>query len=156
MSKKTLILVSIFILGIITPFIPEFTVFEMFFLLIPFALIFISTFFNLVFTLIKNKQKGQNAIFIFSILPLFILSQLFSGFVVGEIQNYRCEKIITDIDKIRSETGEIPNDYQTTFGIKYEFLEIESEYQLEYERGFMVKEKYNSKQNEWNSFGWND
>lgn len=155
-SKQITVLIIVFLLGLITPFIPAFTVIEMFFLLIPFGLTLIGTLIYLIVTLLNKKQNLRKAFFIFSILPTFILSQFLSGFTIDKAQRYRCKKLIDDIEKTKNESGEFPKEHETPLGINYTKSENETGFILEYTRGFMVTEKYDSKFKKWKSYGWND
>ena len=151
-----IILFGTFIVGLILSFIPAFTVIELFLLLIPFSIIFIVTVIYLIVSLFYNKQNGRKALFIFSIIPIFILSQLVSEFTVDKIQRVRSEIIIKEIQKIKTETGNYPEQYDILLGIEYRKLDNKNTFEISYSRGFMVTEKFDSEKNNWNSYGWND
>ena len=154
-NKKITILI-ITLLGIIIPFIPYLTIIEMFFLLIPFAIFFAVTLIYLIISLLNKNLNTQKALFVFSILPIFVLSQLLSGFTVDKIQRIRSNRIISEIEKLKSETGNLPEKYDLIAGIEYIKINDEENFVIKYSRGFMVTEKYESKYNNWKSYGWND
>ena len=149
-------LLIIILIGLVVPFIPALTVIEMFFLLIPFAIIFIVTLIYLIVGLLNKKLNNRKAIFVFSILPIFIISQLVSGFVVDKIQRLRSSRIISEIEQIKTETGTFPEKYDATAGIEYIRMKNKDSFVIKYSRGFMVTEKYDSENNNWRSYGWND
>ena len=155
-QKKKIIIFSIILIGIIVPFVPYLTVIQMFFLLIPFAIFFVVTLIYLIISLLTKNANTQKALFVFSMLPVFILSQLLSGFTVDKIQRLRSNRIISEIEKIKSETGNLPEKYELFGGIDYIKIKGEESFVIEYSRGFMVTEKYQSKYNHWRSYGWND
>ena len=151
-TKKFSLLILI-LFGIFVPFIRAFVVIEMFFLLIPFVIIFLLTLFYLIVSLFK-KEKLQNAVFSFSILPLFLFSQIFSSYVVKEIQKFRSEKIITEIEKIKFKNGNFPENFESSLGISYSKNLNSDEFEIQYSSGFIVTEIYNSKSKKWESRGW--
>lgn len=154
--NKKLILLITFLLGLITPFIDYFVIVEFFFLLIPFSLIFIITFINLLQCFFNKKEDIPRAIFIFSILPLFLFSQDISGFLVDKIQKNRSEHLLTEIENIQSKTGHFPERYNCPIGINYQKLDYSPHFEISYSRGFMVTETYNSESKSWKSYGWNN
>jgi hypothetical protein len=154
--NKTIFLTSVLLIGLVVPFIPYLTVIEMFFLLIPFAIVFVVTLIYLVASLLNKQMDSRKALFAFSILPTFILAQLLSGFSVDKIQRFRSTRIIADLEQIKNETGVLPEQYELIAGINYTRLNDEGHFSLEYSRGFMVTEKYYSSNGNWKSYGWND
>lgn len=154
-NKKIAILIVV-LLGIIIPFFPYLTVIEMFFLLIPFAIFFAVTLIYLIISLLNKNLNTQKSLFVFSILPIFVSSQLLSSFTVDKIQRIRSNRIITEIEKLKSETGNLPENYALNAGIEYIKINGEENFIIKYSRGFMVTEKYESKYNHWRSYGWND
>lgn len=154
--NKKIFLISVLSFGLIVPFIPSLIVIEKFFLLIPFVLIFVVTLIYLIVSLLNKQIDSGKAFFTFSILPTFILAQLLAGISVDKIQRLRSNQIISDLEQIRIETGNLPEQYETIAGIKYTRLNEEEHFKLEYSRGFMVTEKYYSKNGNWKSYGWND
>jgi predicted PurR-regulated permease PerM len=154
--NKKIFLISVLLFGLVVPFIPSLTVVEMFFLLIPFAIVFAVTLIYLIVSLLNKKMDSRKAIFAFSILPTFILAQLLSGFSVDKIQRFRSNQLISELEQIKNKTGALPEQYALTAGIKYTRLNNEEHFKLEYSRGFMVTEKYYSDNGNWKSYGWND
>lgn len=146
----------IILIGFIVPFIPALTVIEMFFLLIPFAVIFVLTAIFLIISLLNKKLNTQKALFLFSILPIFIISQLISCFSVDKIQRVRSNRIITEIEKLKSKTGILPEKYDLIAGIEYIKMQDNEHFIIKYSSGFMVTEKYYSDNKNWRSYGWND
>jgi len=137
---KKITLFTIFSIGLVVPFVSYLTVIEMFFLLIPFAIIFVVTSIYLTVSILNKKLNSRKAIFIFSILPIFIISQLLSGFTVDKIQRLRSSHIISEIEKIKTETGMIPEKYDLELGIEYIKMKNKNSFVIEYSRGFMVTE----------------
>lgn len=154
--NKKIALFIIILIGIIVPFIPSLTVIEMFFLLIPFAVIFVVTLIYLIISLINENIHTGKALFIFSILPIFIISQIVSGFTVDKIQRVRSNRIISELKQIKSENGILPEKYDLIAGIEYIKMKDNEHFVIKYSRGFMVTEKYESKNKNWKSYGWND
>lgn len=154
--NEKIFLVSIIFLGFILPFIPWFVVLEMFFLPILYACFLLGTFFYLVFTLLIKRSEIILALKLFLILPVFILSQIILPLLFSQVQKQRCNYHIQHIEGIKTKTGNYPNDYNIYFGVDYVKLKGEDSYFLSYGRGFMVTEKYSSKNNRWVAYGWND
>lgn len=128
----------------------------MFFLLIPFAIVIAVTLIYLIVSLLNKRIDSRKALFAFSILPTFILAQLLAGFSVDKIQRFRSNQIIAELERIRNETGVLPEKCELIARIKYTRLNDDEHFKLEYSRGFMVTEKYNSDTGNWKSYGWND
>ncbi len=157
MNRNRKIVLSVIVLiGIIIPYFPALTIIEMFYLLIPFALIFLGTFLYMIISLISEKLNSGKALFIFSILPIFILSQVLSGFSVDKIQRFRSNRIISELEQIKSESGTLPEKYDLIAGIEYIKMRDNEHFVIKYSRGFMVTEKYDSEYKKWRSYGWND
>jgi hypothetical protein len=154
--NKKIALLIIILIGIVVPFIPSLTVIEMFFLLIPFAIIFVVTLIYLIISLIDENTDTRKALFIFSILPIFIISQIVSGFTVDKIQRVRSNRIISELEQIKSENGILPEKYDLIAGIEYIRMKDNEHFIIKYSRGFMVTEKYESENKNWKSYGWND
>lgn len=155
-KNKKITLLIIILLGIIIPFIPYLTVIQMFFLLIPFAIVFVISLIYLIVSVLNKNLNTQKALFVFSILPIFIISQILSGFTVDKVQRLRSNRIISEIKTLKSETGNLPEKYDLIAGIEYIKINGEENFVIKYSRGFMVTEKYESKYNHWKSYGWND
>jgi hypothetical protein len=155
-QNRRIILLSIVLIGIIVPFVPSLTVIEMFFLLIPFIIIFVVTLTYLIMSLLNKKRNTGKALFIFLILPIFILSQIISGFTVDKIQRLRSNRVISELEKIKSKNEILPEKYELIAGIEYIKMKDNEHFTIKYSRGFMVTEKYDSKNKNWRSYGWND
>lgn len=154
--NKKIFLISVLLFGLIIPFIPSLIVIEMFFLLIPFAIIFVVTLIYLIVSLLNKQIDSEKSLLVFLILPTFILAQLLAGISVDKIQRLRSNQIISNLEQIKLETGNLPEQFETITGIKYTRLKEEEHFKLEYTRGFMVTEKYYSENRNWKSYGWND
>ncbi|KAA3440164.1 hypothetical protein [Rufibacter hautae] len=155
-QRRTLILLFVVLVGVVVPFIPPLAVIEVFFLIIPFAVVFISTLIFLIVSLRSSTIKTEKALFTFSILPTFIISQLVAGVAVDKVQRFRSEGIIMEIHQIRNSLGEAPVSYDTSLGIAYRRLRDKNHYVISYSRGFMVTEEFDSERSTWKSYGWND
>ena len=159
MKKKipliTLIILITTALGIITPFIDYFVIVEMFFLLIPFGIILFLSLIVLIINLIKYKKEilKQTSTKLILIIPLFLLTQITSGFLVYKLQSFRSERINNLLEE---KNRRYPDSLNTNFGIEYKKTRNENNFQIKYSRGFMVNEKYDSKIKKWKSYGWND
>lgn len=149
-SKQKLVFFITFLIGIVVPFVPKLAIIEVFFLIIPFAIAFIITLIMLIFTLFKKNRNRRDAIFTFLIIPIFVLSQFFSGFIVDKIQRIRCESLINEIEK---KTENLPENYDLSFGIEYKKLKHNRGFELKYSKGFLVTEIYNSENKSWTSYG---
>ena len=146
------VFIVLMVVGFILPFIDYLTIIEMFFLLIPFGIIVIASLIYLIVSLFIEKLDTRKSLYFFLIIPVFALSQLFSGFSVDKIQRYRSTKIINELET----WGKIPDNFDLKFGLEYRKSEAETKYTISYTRGFMVTKKYDSKTKEWKSYGWND
>ena len=149
--KKTLLFITILI-GFVFPFVNTLVIFEMFILLIPFALVFLASLIFLIISLLNKKYKTQNKLFVFSIFPIFIIAQIVSSVTVNKIQRFRSNLIITEIEKIKSETGNLPEKKEIIGGIDYIKIKESENYVIKYSRGFAVDEKYYSENNKWISY----
>ncbi len=98
----------------------------------------------------------RKAFYFFLVVPTFVLSQLFSRFIVDRIQLYRSDGIIAEIEKQYITTKEYPERYKISLGITYELLDNGDRFKISYSRGFMVTETYYSDIKKWRSYGWND
>ena len=148
--KQKIVLFTTFLIGIVVPFVPELVVIEFFFLIIPFAIAFIITSIILIITLFEKNRNRGGALFSFLIIPVFVLSQFISGFVVDKLQRIRCESIINEIAKNKTES--LPEKYELSFGIEYKKLNQDEGFLLKYSRGFLVTETYNSQNKSWTSY----
>ena len=156
---KNLIVISIFsliiIFGFISPFWDKFVVIQAFYGAIPLALMFLA---SLILVTInsfsKNKKLCDSLISL--IIPIFILSQIASTFLVNKIQKFRSEKLIKELYLIQKQKKEFPENVATSLGIEYRKMKGENDFVLSFSRGFLIKEKYYSNERKWRSFGWND
>lgn len=139
--KYTIYLILI-LFGFIVPFIDTLNIIEMFYFLIPFAIIIIISFVILIASFFTEKINTRKTLYLTGLIPVFILSQLFSGFAVGKIQRLRSEKIIEKIEKSRTVKGEFPDNFDTKIGIVYEKFKSDNRYSISYSRGFLVTENY--------------
>jgi len=153
-KNKKIALFIIILIGIFVPFIDSILIFEMFFLLIPFAIIFVLTLIYLIVSLINKKLNPRKALFVFSILPLFVIAQLTSDFVFDRIQRFRIKRAITEIEKSKDKTGSFPKNIDLAMGIEY--TSGENGYGFKYSRGFLETVRYNSTDKEFVVYGWND
>ena len=143
------------ILGFITPYIDYFVVIQMFFLLIPFIVIVLLSLILFIINFFKNKKNvfTLKSTKIITLIPVFLLSQIISVFIVYRIQRFRSEQII---ENLKSNYKYYPQNLPTNYGIKYFKLKDLNEFKIEYERGFFVREVYDSTLKTWKSYGWND
>ena len=154
--NKKIVLVVVFLWGLISPFIPSFIVIEFFLLMIPLGLIFLGTLAYLIICLLSPRMDTRKAAFAFAIVPVFLLSQLFSGFAVDQIQRFRSRAVVAEIAKVKTQKGAYPESHPISLGITYSKLTNDRGFLLEYSRGFMVTERFDSELNKWESRGWND
>ncbi len=154
--NKIILVITIILLGIVSPFLSYFIVFEIFFLLIPFAIFFLVSLIYLIVSLINNSNNKRKALFIFLLLPVFIISQFISSLTLDNIQRFRSNQIIAEIEKLKTENGNYPKKYTATFGIEYIKIEKKEYYFIKYSKEFMITQEYNSRYKNWRSYDWND
>lgn len=154
-NRKVSLLIIVLI-GVIIPFVSALVIIELFFLVIPFTIVFILTLMLLITSLFSKSFNFLTSLFVFSILPIFIFSQLASGFTVDKIQRFRSSQIIKEIENIQAEKGLLPIKYEIRLGIKYVKAKEVEKFDLNYSRGFLVTERYDSGTKKWKSYGWND
>ena len=144
----------IIVLGIITPFIGYAVVVEMFFLLIPFGIILTISSLLFIINITKYKKNvfKQKSTLIFSLLPIFLISQVVSTFAFDKIQRFRSNSIIKKIEEKEIRITSTPTK---NFGIEYYKLK-NNDFVVQYNRGFFVREKYYDEEKQWKSYGWND
>ena len=156
---KIFVLTIVILFGLYVPFDHKIHLIIIFYLFIPLSFIFLICLIYFIYSLFDKKLK--HGVFALTIIPLFVLSTMTSTFGTEFIQKTRCQKHISKIEEIKNQEGFYPKDYHTTFGIEYnysknnKFTNTEC-YSLEFERGFFIKEVYNSYNKEWKSYGWND
>ncbi len=153
-----LILLTVTIIGILTPYIDSFVIVQMFIFIIPFAIIFGISLLVLIYSVIKYKRNfyKQPSTKIISIVPLFLISQIFSVFILDNIQKLRSQRYINQIEAIKKSEKIYPKEFKTYLGIEYFKAENEDNFSLSYSRGFIVREVYSSSNKIWKSLGWND
>ncbi len=137
--------------GAVIPFIDYLVVIELFFLLIPLVL---SLFISLAYLfggLIFKRQSDKKALFLSSLIPIFIASQVLSVYTVDIVQRSRSERIIKEIELNQS----LPSNRET-LGIVIMSTGQSNAFQITYSRGFMIREIYSSSSRSWESIGWND
>lgn len=136
------------------PFIDFAVVIQAFYLLLPFIIISLFSLVAFILNLIKYKRNifKQSSTLLTLVLPVFLLSQTISVFTVNKIQRFRSNQIIK---KINNNELSINSNPTISFGITYYKLQND-DFVVQYERGFLVKEKYNHKKKKWDSYGWND
>lgn len=144
----------IVILGIITPFIGYAVVIEIFFLLIPFGIILMVSLLIFIFNILKYKNNilKQKSTLVLFLLPIFLISQVVSTFAVDKIQRFRGNQIIK---KIQEKEITINSSPIKNFGIEYYKLK-DTDFVIQYDRGFLVTQKYYNKEKKWKSYGWNE
>lgn len=149
-------IISMVAFGLIYPFIPSLVVIEFFYLMIPLGIAFIVGILYLLFCIFIKTIRTKRTMLVFSIIPIFIISQFISAFTVDKIQKLRSEYVIKEIKQINKDTGEFPEQYAIRLGITYKTLDGGERFKISYSRGFMVTEKYYSDMDKWKSYGWND
>ncbi len=92
--------------------------------------------------------------FVFSILPIFVVSQLTSDFLFDRFQRFRIKRAVTEIEKSKVLTGEFPKNVDLRMGIEY--TAGKNGYGFKYSRGFLETVRYNSTDREFITYGWND
>jgi len=78
---KKYVFVTLFITGIVAPHIYTFLVIQAFYLLYPYIFIFVVTLILLVISVFSKETDYRNWLFAFSLLPFFLLVQIFSTFI---------------------------------------------------------------------------
>jgi len=103
----------------------------------------------------------ETQFFIFSLIPLYFISQISTVFVVDKVQKFRTIQIVKEIEDERKVTGVYPDEFPLKYGLQYgkidnnKFLGSES-FSVKFERGFFVTETYDSYNKKWTARGWND
>ncbi|MFI1745524.1 hypothetical protein [Thalassobellus sediminis] len=99
-------------------------------------------------------MNTRKAMFVFSILPIFVITQLTSDFLFDRFQRFRIKRAIAEIEKSKDKTGEFPKNIDLRMGIEY--TAGENGYGFKYSRGFLETVRYNSTDKEFVVYGWND
>jgi hypothetical protein len=155
MANK-IVLAIVLVLGMVFPFVPFLVMIELFVLLIPMVMAFVLITLFLLGSYWQKESKPKGLWFAFAVIPVFILTQLVTVVIVNQVQRFRSESLITQIEHIEKQTGEFPAHYSTILGIQYVKMENQNNFSIEYERGFMVREAYYHDNKTWTSKGWND
>jgi len=94
---------------------------------------------------------------VFIVLPVcvFIGAQIFSVTVASNYFRAKSNLEIIKIENHFNRFGNYPAAISEPLGIHY-FSDGKSEFEIEYSRGFLVREIYTSSEKKWESFGWND
>ncbi len=153
--NKVFILLNVcfFILGTIFPFIDELVIIEFFFLLpiLPIYLVVV-----LFICIIVKQFRKYSLFYIKSLVPIFvfIISQIVSLNVVENIQKYRCQHTIQEIENYKKINGFYPVNLNKS-GIIYSSISNE-QYHLEFNSSFLSTDIYSSKTKSWKTNKWND
>lgn len=151
MRNSKILLFASFILGTIVPFVDYLVIIETFYLLIPFAILFIVSIVFILVQLIFVKQKNKRVLLLAFVMPILVLSQLIAGFTVDKIQRVRAEQLIKKIEsKGITAVEDLP------LGLLVSKDQHNDFFRISYSRGFMVREVYDSGSKTWTSEGWND
>jgi hypothetical protein len=155
---KRITLFTVFLLGSLMPFIPRFHTIVAFSLVIPLLVLFGGSLIYFVWSLFDRSLR--HAGFALVVVPLFFGSSVAASAGVGTVQKFRAKLYISKIESFKSINGNYPFEYPTSFGIQYSsYLNEENErdrFSLKFNRGFFVREFYDSSEKEWTSFGWGD
>ena len=160
-NNYSLSLIFVFILGSIWPFFPSLTVLLVFYLLIPIGLAILITSITLLIGFVtSDKLLRITSLKVLSALLIFNCSQLVSVFMVDTILNYKSGILIRNIEDFKVVNNKYPTSLNQIsdnhdIGIVYH-LNKDGNYELEYSRGFMVREVYSNTDRKWESLGWND
>lgn len=147
--------IVIFAFGTIVPFVDYLVVIETFYLLIPFAILFLGSSIYLITSLFKTMHS-KNALFTACLVTVFVVSQFISTYAVDKIQRFRAELLIKEMESAITTTGGLPNNYDTSFGIGFQKIDNQNNFKISYSKGFMVSQVYVSTIKSWRSYGWND
>lgn len=100
----------VIIWGFISPFIDFFTIIQTFFLAIPFAIILFISILFVIIGLIREGLKFFKKPFVKYLLmiPIFILVQIISELSVREIQLFRINETVKELNEIKSQTNDYP------------------------------------------------
>jgi hypothetical protein len=147
--------IAIFAFGTIVPFVDYLVVIQIFYLLIPFSILFLGSLIYLIVSLFSRTMRSSNLLYIACLVPVFIVSQFISTYAVDKIQRYKAELLIKKMESVTT-AGGLPNNYDTSFGIEFQKLDNQDNFKISYPSGFMVREVYDSSVKSWKSYGWND
>jgi len=159
MSKSKIrylvLILSVFLMGIIVPFVPALHMVEIFILSIPILICLSMCLLLLPVALISKNKKGIKILGLStSLIILFISSQLLSSYTVEKYQKYRCNKLINELETFKNTNNYYPEHLRKPIkGVKYSLLEKDG-YELSFECGFFVTEIFYSKQGKWERHGF--
>ncbi|MCT4589994.1 MAG: hypothetical protein N4A71_19370 [Carboxylicivirga sp.] len=156
MKNKGLLISIILLIGIFVPFVTYLHVVQMFYLLIPYAVIILVSIIYLIISFFNKEKNSWEIAFKTSLLPIFIVSQLLSVITVDRIQLIRSKKVIKFVEKKIKADGVTPEIIDIGLGIEYKKSERGNDFEIRYSRGFLVTERYDSNTKKWKSYGWND
>jgi len=155
-KKRYLVLIlSVFLIGIIVPFVPALHMVEIFILSIPILICLSMCLLLLPVALISKNKKGIKILGLStSLIILFISSQLLSSYTVEKYQKYRCNKLINELETFKNTNNYYSENLRKPIkGVKYSLLK-KNEYELSFECGFFVTEIFYSKQGKWERHGF--
>src|SRR5690349_1385876 len=98
MRTIKIVLIGVFIIGTITPFVDYLVIIETFYLLIHFSILLLISVAYLVGRLIFKGQEDKTVFLIAIIVPTLVLSQIIATFTVDKIQRFRSEQLIKEIE----------------------------------------------------------
>lgn len=148
--NRIIVLALAFLIGSIIPFIDALVVAQMFYLIIPLALLAILSIAFLIYLLFQRK-KNYDTLFLALVVPVLLVAEITVPAIVNAVQRYRAEQLVASI-----KGGHLPRREDGTFGLYVETQEGSDFFSLQYSRGFMVREVYDSQTRRWTSYGWND
>jgi hypothetical protein len=146
---KIVFVIVIFTFGTIVPFVDYLVVVETFYLLIPFAILFLGSLIYLIASLFIMTMNSKNAFYIACLVPVFVVSQFISTYIVDKIQRSKAELLIKEIEAAITTTRGLANSYDTSFGIGFQKLDDQNNFKISYSRGFMAIEVYYSSIKSW-------
>jgi hypothetical protein len=152
-STWVILLACVFIAGAIIPFVDYLVVIEVFYLLIPLGIFLVASLINLVASLFRKGQHSRKAFFMACIVPVFIAAQFISTYTINKIQRHRSALFIREIQLTADETGAIPSEPHTPWGIEFSKSGAGNNFRVSYSGGFTVEEVYDSGLKSWMPVG---
>lgn len=149
------IIVIAILLGMVIPFVDYLVIFEIFYLFIPLAILFLASIVYLIGWLFL-RGRNSNGLFLACIVPALCGSQLIATYAVDKIQRFRSERLIREMESTGETSAKTSADHGTLWGIEIVKVKKSDKFIISYSRGFMVREVYDSDANSWKSVGWND
>ena len=147
--------VVIFTIGAIVPFVDYLVFIGLFFLLIPLSLLFMGSVAYVIVSFLSTTMDRTKAIYFACLVPLYVGGQLVSTYAVNKIQRYRSEVFIREIEQ-RVAGGGYAYTKDKPWGITLRIVDEQNNFTINYSRGFLVKEIYDSRTTSWESHGWHD